>query len=254
MSIRGEYWIDDSGFTMYADGDVGDWSHEGIVIDNVRQNIADEFGIDIGYGFYDWEEIKREIAQEYLDSLSDAQRKQIESEYDVYEIAELAIEQHPDISIEMEKVAEGFSDARDYAMKNFGWKAVRGNYIDTWTLTKNDFGTIYRGLGDILEQEGVGEEEDDEEEFTITNHSTGQSKSYTFPQIEQAALGKISPTATTGLKTTPEDWSKAATAAGRQMDISKLHPYYQRRTFPLGDSHNPKGMFFKEWLLDKGDM
>lgn len=37
--MRGEYWIDENGDVDFADGDIGDRNHEGIVIDRVARMI-----------------------------------------------------------------------------------------------------------------------------------------------------------------------------------------------------------------------
>ena len=40
--VKGEWWIDDSGFAQFADIDVGDSGHEGIAIDNIVGSYVDE--------------------------------------------------------------------------------------------------------------------------------------------------------------------------------------------------------------------
>lgn len=232
VSIRGEYWIDDSGFPIYADSDIGDWSHEGVVEDMSQREVAEDLGVYADDEFIDWEETKMKIVKENIDSLTPEERTSVA---DNYQSAFELIAKKENIDNDLLAVAEGLADARDYAMKNWGWKAVRGNYVDTWTLNQNDFKNIYQGLGEIMEGEGIEEEEGDQIKFIIYNHSTGQSKEYTYPEIEQAAQGKVVASPQTGLKTTPADWAKAAAQSTKQADISKLHPYYQKRTFPIGD-------------------
>lgn len=43
VSIDGEYWFDESGNTMYADGDIGDMNHEAYVIQGCAGEIASHF-------------------------------------------------------------------------------------------------------------------------------------------------------------------------------------------------------------------
>ena len=43
----GEWWIDEDGSTTYADGDVGDRNHEGIVIETLVHEILYHFDIDV---------------------------------------------------------------------------------------------------------------------------------------------------------------------------------------------------------------
>ena len=48
-SIRGEYWIDDSGEPWYADGDFSDKNHEMIIIDLVVGEILNSLNVHTGY-------------------------------------------------------------------------------------------------------------------------------------------------------------------------------------------------------------
>jgi len=49
-------------------------------------------------------------------------------------------------------------DARDYGMKYMNYKRVKGNNIQTHTLTPEDFKIIKQGLGAILDQESIEED------------------------------------------------------------------------------------------------
>ncbi len=64
--IQGEYWIDNNGQIMGADGDTGDYNHEGHVMDLLQREIAEQFGIDINDLYIDWEEIKQKIVKEII--------------------------------------------------------------------------------------------------------------------------------------------------------------------------------------------
>lgn len=41
--LSGEWWIDDGGSPMYADGDVGDMNHEMLVLESARPAALREF-------------------------------------------------------------------------------------------------------------------------------------------------------------------------------------------------------------------
>jgi hypothetical protein len=62
-------------------------------------------------------------------------------------------------------------DGRTFAMKNWAWKRVQGNNIESWTLTPKDLDIISNGLGDIG---GDFDEEDETKEYNISAISTGK--------------------------------------------------------------------------------
>jgi len=45
IELQGEYWFDENGNTMYADGDVGDMNHEAYVIQRCVGEITSIFDI-----------------------------------------------------------------------------------------------------------------------------------------------------------------------------------------------------------------
>ena len=59
-SINGEYWINDDGDILHADGDTGDMNHEGHVIDTLQSQITSL--LDHNYE-HDWEKFKEKAAE-----------------------------------------------------------------------------------------------------------------------------------------------------------------------------------------------
>lgn len=159
-AIRGEYWIDENGTALYADGDVGDMNHEMYVLEQLIANILMYFDIEI-------DEFKELDISEYYDELYEA----IDDEY------KSSFKASPDETIKhileekgMKNVEDVFNafikdDPREFALKNWGWKRVQGNNIQTMNLTSKDLKIINSGLWDI-----VGEEED--ETFDIEVYAT----------------------------------------------------------------------------------
>lgn len=132
-SITGEYWIE-NGSSTYADGDIGDMNHEGYVIDYIqRQYASDEF---CNAEYVDWDR--------FLKNLSN--KTGIEDQNKLME----------NIGMTQEEIdtVNDIQDPRIYGMKILGWKRIKGNNIETWFLTENDFKSIKYGLLDILESEG----------------------------------------------------------------------------------------------------
>lgn len=256
--INGEYWVKEDGDVDYADGDMGEWNHEGIVIDLVRHEIADIFNIYLDE-YHDWDEVKQEIIEKYLEDLDENELKKYSQYYDdgEWDYHSLIDDHFEDIlkengiNEETISIAEDQGDARAYALEHWGWKAVRGDNVETWELKPEDFDAIYTGLGEILEQEGIDEWDhpDEELEVSIYNYSTGRSNIYSLADIQRAAKGQRPSYLPTKMHIDPETYGQAVSMSAREREKSKLHPYYQKRTFPFGDSYYPKGVVtFMEWL------
>lgn len=163
FSQQGEWWIQD-GSAMFADGDIGDYNHEAMVIETVRSNIA-------GYD-EDWEGWKRQEALEILaakkqeleqlklntEDTSEIDEKlyeiwKMEQDIDYY-APEIISENLNELGITEEDwgIAEGHGDARLYGMQKYGWKRLESNHIETWTLTPRDMSSISSGLYDAYDE------------------------------------------------------------------------------------------------------
>lgn len=174
--VRGEWWIID-GRAVFADSDVGDMGHEAYVLDHIRHEIAQAMGWDNDDTFTDWEEDKKEIIKNLI------QTKELNQKKLVKQYGEDFIEQMPYkpqifdtiatqiYNLEQEKldVADGSIEAREYGMKNLGWKRMVGNNIQTQTLTEEDLNNICRGINDAY-----GDEIDDETTFNIEINSNSK--------------------------------------------------------------------------------
>ena len=119
--VTGEFWIVD-GSAIAADGDTGDYNHEGVAIDAILANhdiddydTFDNMSID--------ELVERGFNQDEIDAID----------------------------------FNGRGDPREYVTNNYGWKRLLGNEIETFTLTKSDLDDIADGLydayGDQVENE-----------------------------------------------------------------------------------------------------
>ena len=112
-----------------------------------------------------------EIVSEYFDTeLDESQQANLLQKYGVYDKDGL-IEQVPynsdifdniaienGIDKELLDIADGTMDSRLYGMKEWGWKRVAGDNVQTWTLTPSDLGDIGSGIYEIM---GELPEEDD---------------------------------------------------------------------------------------------
>jgi len=124
QAVQGEWWILD-GQAMFCDTDIGEWSHEGYVVDTIASQYVETDQLE-------------ETVEDWFFSLS------------TEEIAELGITPQ-----EAEVIAGG--DARKYAMEHLGWQRMAGNDVETWNLTSNDLHNISTGIWDAYDEQAENE-------------------------------------------------------------------------------------------------
>ena len=168
--IHGEWWIDDSGSAMYADGDVGDANHETHVIDAVLHKYLDipeftdansnEF-ID-GYIQENWEEVvewminveglisedERQLAYAGAQNESPSNPGENFFELASNNMALSDILKMNGASDEEANIAIGQGDVRLSAAKNWGWVRVQGREVEAFRLTSDVIRRIANGLYD----------------------------------------------------------------------------------------------------------
>jgi hypothetical protein len=164
----GEWWIIE-GSAVFADGDVGEMNHEAYVIESIkRKYVYDEF--DKGE-YIEWDEFKKELALEAFEE--DFGKRPTEQYYQKYKdkMEDLYLKKLKEMGMTNEEyaLAEGIGDAREYGLKNLGWKRVKQNNIQTNTLTVDDLKEIANGLWDINNDL----DENSDIEFNIEVDSTG---------------------------------------------------------------------------------
>lgn len=159
--VRGEWWIQD-GSALYADGDYGDMGHEGLVLESLGRDLldlAESEGFPTSHhGGWDSRELLRWADETYLPQ----KVEELRSEGKDVQADELQQTWDSSIQEALESIAVGEwgfdSDAwtvlfeerhvRDFAMRRWGWKAVRGPNVETWTFTAGDLKNIVQGLAD----------------------------------------------------------------------------------------------------------
>jgi hypothetical protein len=158
--LRGEWWFED-GQAVYADGDTGDINHEGRVIDALRREILDALGVDAGNHDYapDFNDVKDEIIQNIGDELN-AEELEAWKNDEFAEVVISYLKRKGDSKIDNKIYyirghdSKGKTlDAREYALVNWGWQRVKGNVIQTQTLTSKDLNSIVSGLWDAYNDE-----------------------------------------------------------------------------------------------------
>lgn len=109
-----EYWIDDSGQALFADGDIGDQNHEAIVIEQILYNNGIDQTMENVYEMSNEDLLERGLSQEELDCV------------------------------------RGKIDARDYGMKHFGWARIIGTSAQVYTLSPKVLSNLADGWYEIF--------------------------------------------------------------------------------------------------------
>lgn len=239
-----EYWIREDGYVDFADGDIGDRNHESVVIDQVQSSIVDRCkqlfnsvtSVDYDGGI-DWEGFKEEVIAAYVEELTAANparaawyEEMMENEPERVLLAAL---RKAGIKRNEWTVANGQSDARDYAMLHWGWKTYRDGYIDTWRFTRKDVQAIIMGIEEIADDSGWSDRKLARESFGITVFSSNRRFNLTLAQMKRWLERP------TGALPSPQfDYlTSQATKQVRDIDLQGIHPAYKRPGVnPFGDS------------------
>jgi hypothetical protein len=263
-----EYWIREDGQVDFADGDIGDYNHEGIVIADVQRSIVDkcEQLFDVTRKTYygersfsddehiDWDEFEKALAsayaEEYVRSFP-GQKKKVQRILEE-KPEDLIARAYKRAGIKDEElaVAEGRSDARNYAMKYWGWKTYRNKSIDTWFFRRSDLKAIISGVEEIAHQDGWSKKLS-KTTFSINVFS---NKKHFYLSYNQMKNPKSS-----HQQQLPQ-FDYLSNQAGKQVkdiEYQNLHPFYKGRggAFGGGGVVNPFGdcvMSFKGFLLNEG--
>lgn len=246
LYISGEYWFDESGTPMYADGDVGDMNHESYVQDRCAGEVLGYFNIysdDQPPANLDnhIDEIVQ-ILIKHLGIVDDEKREEIEDDpYDAlidYLKTQTTMKGPID---EMVHIARGGAeDGREFAIKEWGWSRVHQNHIEVKELTPKQLKIVASGINSALDQEGVYKDEDwlraSQSEYNI---STYTGKRYEI-KLEDMEKGNVQ-----GLERADiEQPITAATQQVRQMDVEQTPSFYKGQ---LGDSYIP---LFNQYFLE----
>lgn len=173
---RGEWWIDDMGHTTFADIELGDSGHEGVVISYLVHEILNHFGIDadeVGL-LGEYEDLIKEtlisdgnMSEEELADWEASSGSRCPSTIILKKLVEDKVFGSPEQAAKALRIAYGSQgiDARDYAMEYLNWKIMKTDRkhieIQTWNLKPEDLGLIVRGIWDIMEDTDDDESDPD---------------------------------------------------------------------------------------------
>ena len=166
--IKGEYWIQ-NGHVEFADGDVGDYNHEGIAIQafyadfsNDIIELAKELKIKIDKSHLKYED---EIDTEFLQSMLHQIEEHLTDE--MIPNPKQVIKNKLNLDPDAFSVMFGSSYASSYMMKKEGWIAVRGHNAELYGYDEQKRNSLLRGIEEILDNEGIPEGDDDEIDILI---------------------------------------------------------------------------------------
>ncbi len=175
--IRGEFWIF-NGSVQFADGDVGDYNHEGLAIQHVFSahienivDLAEELGLEAAAPD-NFGDIDTEAASEIVHQIFSQNNN------------EQFIMGKLNVNRECLHILMGGGDAVSYVMQYENWIAVRGNNIELFGYNDNKRKSLLSGLEEILDSEGIENVPSEQIELTIHDHKTNQSSYLTLADIE----------------------------------------------------------------------
>lgn len=193
--MYGEYWADDLGQVLFADGDIGDFNHESIALDFLTRRIFDilDFQDD-------------ELNDKYYGPISEWEKKLCEflecSKSSLIEA--LTVSLLKNLADEKEKNPEythswtdenklsaailaafNFQDPSLYMIQHEGWIRTKGNNLEIWEITNQNLDLLASVIYEI-EQDTPHVTE----EFTL--ESRGEEICYTGVSYAVITRGDIS--------------------------------------------------------------
>jgi hypothetical protein len=238
--IRGEYWFDESGYAIYADGDVGDMNHEAHVIQRCAGEVASMFNCELSdmdtYIETD-SGIEQCIIETIIDELDEASEEMIDNIKNdpadaIGEYIKNKFNMSESDAYSLVMTAYGaVTDAREYAIEKWNWSRVHGSSIEVKMLTRKQLKLVADGIWNALEEEGRLYEDDEREraEKSLYDISTYTGKRYKIT-LEDMTEGNVA-----GLEQAVEVPVSAATQQIRNMDIDAMPDYYKQKGV-IGDS------------------
>ena len=240
VGLSGEYWFDQSGSTMYADGDNGDMNHEAYVIQRCNAEVLDYFhlnsGDDDSVESHEDDILKRIVDEMDIEDEEERFRKLEELNNDPADAMMEYLKQHGAKNAE-DLVLNAYgsrSDAREFAIKYWGWSRVAKDSIETKELTSKTLQVLARGINNALEEEGkTYEYEDnpdilDQHEYNISTY-TGKRYRITLQNMDSGNVEGLE-------RGDIEQKTTAATQQVKQMDMEQMPDYYRQRGL-MGDSY-----------------
>ena len=180
--MRGEWWIDEHGSALFADGDQSEMDHEGYVTERLTREILEVFeedhdgdlGLLSGWKAELVKWFKREEGKDFSGDdlgLWDAVVRVVTPHFGSLERAKEAV-----------AIADARGrDARDYAIHTWGWIRVAGTAVQMHHLDSGTLAMLSRGLQDAADP-------DDEENPEETYYLETMQPSRVYPRVPLADI------------------------------------------------------------------
>lgn len=145
--FRGEFWIQDH-YVQSADANI-DMGHEAIVIQSAASQVLSDIGISVD------EPYLPDMDDEIYEAIQDDLPEEMQTQYADGEISAKDCLKYYGKHVlrnakfdELVDAAYDRIDVRRFAMREWGWKAIRGIVVDTWSVTPEDLSQISYGLNE----------------------------------------------------------------------------------------------------------
>lgn len=234
--VRGEYWIDDSGCALYADGNVGDYNHEAFVLERAMNSVIDELE-----GVSTDEQITKEEFWSLVDEFNsenlehyEASDKFRDPEGTMIEILKREGKWTPQLGELLDCALDRLErplyalkdtpkDVREFAIVRWGWGWVKENWIGIHRFDKATRERLVRGIDDILDQEGFSHEDDAPIVWEIRIYSSNRRMLGTRDQLKYRFCERDP------LPFSIEALTAVAKEQVRQMDLAIELPCYHNK-------------------------
>lgn len=197
MKIRGEYWIED-GHVQFADGDIGDYNHEGYAIMSVVGQYQDEI-IDFaeklriendktrdGRIYEPDSELTQELMTQIYEKLTERTKRPMDSSQAISYIMRTI-----GCNKDAYDILCGGGDGRMYAMEYYGWIAVRSNNVEFYGWDQQKKNQIANGIRDIINEEDYSASENldpNEVELWLEDLKNKKTWETTLAELEEPEI------------------------------------------------------------------
>ena len=178
--FRGEYWLDTYGTATFADGDIGDFNHEALVIMEAQTNVVSTLADNPAFDFISDGDMDGEFgpSEETMDAIGEKLDAMTEAEGTSLDVVLKRLGVDP----EEFNIANDQGDARDYGLRVNKQIRVAGNEIQMYDLSSGRMRVLADGLYDAY-----GE---DVENGTFNIEDSGRGKYYTEVPFSVLSEGK----------------------------------------------------------------
>ena len=227
LGISGEWWCDPHGHLTFADGDVGDYNHAAVVLEEIVNLWCGILGVDneLGYGYTDFRIGLADGVDGPFGSAIEALAENAgvdPYDFEVYDYIKNKLMEDGRSRQEVDAMSDVLNDRldpREFCIGFWGWIRIAGNNAELPNLSRAVLKRAGGAFLDILFEDG--EEPTDEDLLdTMVNVSTYTGSRYEV-SISDLCDGRLE-----GEDADAKELAKRATSAVRAMDVKAQHPYY----------------------------